>query len=177
MDSYEVLGVPVGCDAAAVHRAYRRLAKLHHPDRGGSVAAMTQVNAAYAHVLAALRQEPPRSRRDGAERPPTSPAQRRASVPWSTAAHRWFLAVRLGQWVTTIAVLAAVHAVALASGRSPSPLEGMAALLALRVLAGASPPDQSFAPLRDTAEVVILVVRIALWFGSPGPSRPDRGRR
>ena len=36
MDPYRVLGIPHGASDAVVQDAYRRLSKLHHPDRGGS---------------------------------------------------------------------------------------------------------------------------------------------
>jgi|ERR1700754_2549725 len=36
MDPYRVLGLPHGASPAVVQDAYRRLSKLHHPDRGGS---------------------------------------------------------------------------------------------------------------------------------------------
>lgn len=59
VDPYEVLGVPRGASATEVKVAYRRLAKLYHPDRYASaelpeevtvyLAAMARrVNAAYA---------------------------------------------------------------------------------------------------------------------------------
>ena len=36
MDPYRVLGLPHGDSPAVGQAAYRRLSKLHHPDRGGS---------------------------------------------------------------------------------------------------------------------------------------------
>jgi DnaJ-class molecular chaperone len=36
VDPYRVLGIPHGASPAVVQEAYRRLSKLHHPDRGGS---------------------------------------------------------------------------------------------------------------------------------------------
>jgi curved DNA-binding protein CbpA len=35
-DPYRVLGIPHGASPAVILDAYRRLSKLHHPDRGGS---------------------------------------------------------------------------------------------------------------------------------------------
>ena len=47
-DPYRVLGVPEGASLADVKRAYRLLAKRHHPDAGeGSVARFLEVQAAY----------------------------------------------------------------------------------------------------------------------------------
>lgn len=48
LDPYDVLEVSPSADARAVRAAYRRLAHLHHPDRGGSGQAMARLNAAYA---------------------------------------------------------------------------------------------------------------------------------
>lgn len=44
---WQVLGVPQNADADTIQTAYRALAKEHHPDRGGSDAAMARINAAY----------------------------------------------------------------------------------------------------------------------------------
>lgn len=44
---YELLGVSPDDDAAAIKRAYRRLAHDHHPDRGGDPARMATLNTAY----------------------------------------------------------------------------------------------------------------------------------
>ncbi len=53
-DPYRVLGLPPGSTTAEVKRAYRLLAKRHHPDAGeGSVARFLEIQAAY-EVLARL---------------------------------------------------------------------------------------------------------------------------
>ena len=41
-DPYRVLGVPPGASPEALHDAYRRLVKLHHPDRNGGSAESTR---------------------------------------------------------------------------------------------------------------------------------------
>ena len=51
-DFYAILGVPAGADAAAIQKAYRKLARKHHPDRtSGNVASelkFKEVGEAYA---------------------------------------------------------------------------------------------------------------------------------
>ncbi len=47
MNLYETLGVAPIADAAVIKAAYRRLAMLHHPDRGGNKEAMQAVQDAY----------------------------------------------------------------------------------------------------------------------------------
>jgi hypothetical protein len=44
---WEVLGVARLATAEECRHAYRRLAALHHPDRGGDATLMAQINAAY----------------------------------------------------------------------------------------------------------------------------------
>jgi hypothetical protein len=47
---HEVLGVPPDADRDTVIRAFRNLAREHHPDRGGSAASMAELNDAYTQA-------------------------------------------------------------------------------------------------------------------------------
>jgi hypothetical protein len=59
-DPHRVLGVPYGATQAVVLEAYRRLSKLHHPDReGGSNERFMEIQRAYETLRA--RPEPPGS--------------------------------------------------------------------------------------------------------------------
>jgi hypothetical protein len=65
-DPYEVLGLRPGASAQDLHDAYRRLVKLHHPDRNGGSSESTrrfqEIQAAYEEVgrrRAATRPAPP----------------------------------------------------------------------------------------------------------------------
>src|SRR3954447_930261 len=59
-DPHRVLGVPYGAPPAVVLEAYRRLSKLHHPDReGGSEERFVEIQQAYETLRA--RPEPPES--------------------------------------------------------------------------------------------------------------------
>ena len=53
-DPYRVLGVPPTASAEELHDAYRRLIKLHHPDRNGgsaeSTARFQEIQAAYEEL-------------------------------------------------------------------------------------------------------------------------------
>ena len=55
-DPYRVLGVEPGASSEELHDAYRRLVKLHHPDRNGGSAESTrrfqEIQAAYEAVRA-----------------------------------------------------------------------------------------------------------------------------
>lgn len=44
---YKVLEVPRDADERAIKKAYRRLAREHHPDKGGSEEKMTEINEAF----------------------------------------------------------------------------------------------------------------------------------
>jgi curved DNA-binding protein CbpA len=71
-DPYEVLGVKPGVSTEELHDAYRRLVKLHHPDRNGGSAEATrrfqEIQAAYEEVRSGkVRPRPaPPPRRDDA---------------------------------------------------------------------------------------------------------------
>lgn len=51
MNAYEILGVDRNHGLGEIRRAYHRLAKLHHPDRGGSVRDFVRVRRAYEELL------------------------------------------------------------------------------------------------------------------------------
>ncbi|HEY3484048.1 MAG TPA: J domain-containing protein [Ilumatobacteraceae bacterium] len=108
---YDVLGVPHGADSSTIRDAYRRLAREHHPDRGGAVSAdrMAAVNEAY-RVLGdpARRAAYDRSLRRGTTTPPqwsastgqapTAPPRpdeplTPARVPWKLMAGMFVLGV------------------------------------------------------------------------------------
>lgn len=46
-DYYKVLGVARDADAPTIKKAYRKLAKEHHPDKGGSAEKMAAINEAF----------------------------------------------------------------------------------------------------------------------------------
>lgn len=70
-DPFRVLGLSYDADVDAVRRAFRRLARQTHPDRGGSADTFHEVRVAYGALLDDL---------DGARRrwrtPPAPPASR-----------------------------------------------------------------------------------------------------
>ena len=73
-DPYKVLGVRPGASSEELHDAYRRLVKLHHPDRNGGSAESTrrfqEIQEAYETVRASPRGRPrPASR----STPPPAP--------------------------------------------------------------------------------------------------------
>jgi Protein of unknown function (DUF3631)/DnaJ domain len=56
-DYYRVLGVTKDATAEDIRRAYRRLAKEHHPDRGGDAGQFGQIRDAYAVLSDEARRE------------------------------------------------------------------------------------------------------------------------
>ena len=53
--AHRVLGLRAGADESEIRAAHRRLLAESHPDRGGSAAASTEINAARDLLLGALR--------------------------------------------------------------------------------------------------------------------------
>lgn len=51
MNPYEVLGLPLEASARQIRAAYRRLAKLHHPDHGGDPLAFARIKLAHDILL------------------------------------------------------------------------------------------------------------------------------
>ena len=68
-----------------------------------------------------------------------------------------------GQWLGCLLLLGAVHGAALVGGGACSPLEALAALLALRLHARAVPGGRSYAPLEDAVGFVLVSLRAAAW--------------
>lgn len=54
----DILGLRPGADAAQIQAAFRRAAKLHHPDAGGSAVEFARIRAAYDHLRAAPLNKP-----------------------------------------------------------------------------------------------------------------------
>lgn len=57
MDPFRVLGVEPGSDELSIRRAFRALAMVEHPDRGGDPGRMMQLTEAYTSALAAAASE------------------------------------------------------------------------------------------------------------------------
>ena len=162
MDPWRVLGVEPGADPAAVRAAYRRLAWRHNPDRGGSTARMGELNAAYALLRGASGQaRPSASRATPTARPAAGRAPLRRMLNRATA---WLVATGPGQWLGCLLLLAGVHGVAfLGSPGAGSPLEFLAALLALRLHARAVPGDRPYAPAEAVGTLLVGALRVAGW--------------
>ena len=172
MDPYRVLEVPREADGAAVRRAYHRLARRRHPDIGGTTAAMRELNAAYAAVTAA-RGPATDPRAPAGQRPDHPPAAaRRAAAPRARRPvvlppgrlRLRLTGTRSGQWVVTLALGLAVHAVAFWSAPAwaePRILELLALLLAVRSQASITPAGCTFAPPRDLCAAALAALRTA----------------
>lgn len=50
MNPFDILGIPPGSSKDVAQGAYRKLAMLHHPDRGGSETRFKEVKAAYESI-------------------------------------------------------------------------------------------------------------------------------
>ena len=49
--AYQILGIPYGSDSSTVRRQWRRLARIHHPDRGGSATDFCRIIEAYQFIV------------------------------------------------------------------------------------------------------------------------------
>ena len=78
-DPYRVLGLPRGASLDEVKRAYRRLAKQHHPDSGGqrTLARFLEIQAAYEQLVGG-----------GPGGPGVQPGSTGPRTPWSADAAR-----------------------------------------------------------------------------------------
>lgn len=161
-DPYAVLGVTRDANGQEIRRAYRRLAKRHHPDvraGGESGEQMRRVNQAWETLSdasrrarydadAAGRWSPPRAHRSAQPRPRTQ--GRPAATTWrSTWAYpggsRPFAETRRpyddradgpGFGVVMAVVIAVVAFVVLLAGIVPLPLLGFVVLIAARLIFG-----------------------------------------
>lgn len=60
MSNWEVLDIPPGSDSETIRKAYRKMALLHHPDKGGDPARFREIAEAY--VALSATSETPRGR-------------------------------------------------------------------------------------------------------------------
>jgi curved DNA-binding protein CbpA len=177
LDPSVILGVAPDADAATVRAAYRLRALEHHPDRGGSTAAMAQINAAYAWLCdparrasgheatgaGSGRRSPRGSSGAWGPTPPLArePEEPVGSVPRHGAGRTNLRSTRLvsrpGQWVATLAALAALAMVAFLGGSTA--ISAVAALLVLRVVADRRPVGVPFWPAVDVQDAVAFAVK------------------
>ena len=176
-----MLGVAPDADWAAVRRAYHRLARLHHPDVGGSTARMRELNRAYALLTERRRArstgprvaDMPTGGSTGARE--RAPAHRDRPVrdlvpPWELLAVRlraWCTSTWVGQWMVSLSMVVVIQEVArMAGAATPSLVEVVALGLALRLQAGATPTGRVFAPVRDVVRGGVVLLRALRWFAS-----------
>jgi DnaJ-class molecular chaperone len=50
-DYYIVLGVGRGATVEEIKKAFRKLAHIHHPDKGGDVEKFKEINEAYQYLM------------------------------------------------------------------------------------------------------------------------------
>ena len=58
MDYYKTLGIERGASEDDVKRAYRKLASIHHPDKGGDTAKFQEIQAAYEAITSGKADQP-----------------------------------------------------------------------------------------------------------------------
>jgi curved DNA-binding protein CbpA len=69
-EASRILGVPADAEALLVKQAYRRLAREHHPDRGGDPGTFHVLQQAYERLVDADEASPPLVARGRPSRPP-----------------------------------------------------------------------------------------------------------
>lgn len=51
MNDYNILGIPYGSSKDEIKKAFRRLAHIHHPDKGGSSQKFSEISSAYSRLM------------------------------------------------------------------------------------------------------------------------------
>jgi curved DNA-binding protein CbpA len=85
VNPYEVLGVHARADVLEIKAAYRRLARIHHPDHGGSREQMARINHAWSEISDPVRRRAvdERLERFGSRRASPGPGESRDADPGS----------------------------------------------------------------------------------------------
>lgn len=60
MNPFQILGLLVTATIDEARQAYRRLAQIHHPDKGGSTAKFQEIQGAWELIQSGWRPEPPK---------------------------------------------------------------------------------------------------------------------
>jgi len=103
--AYAALGLEPRADSAAIERAYKKLIKLHHPDReGGDAARAAEINRAYRELRGGAAKDPLEFNEDL--------PLRREEMRWVTAA--LFVAIAVAVLVLIIPITRAVAPAAVA---------------------------------------------------------------
>ncbi len=58
MNNYSILGIPNGSSKEEIKKAFRKLAHIHHPDKGGDAKKFSEINKAYLELM---KDEPEKS--------------------------------------------------------------------------------------------------------------------
>ena len=56
--AFQILGISEDTEFAAARKTYRRLVKIHHPDKGGTVGRFQKIQAAWEVIKAYYEREP-----------------------------------------------------------------------------------------------------------------------
>jgi DnaJ-class molecular chaperone len=53
-DPYQILGIKKGAGADEIRSAYKRMARTHHPDKGGDSTSFIKISVAYRQLMCEL---------------------------------------------------------------------------------------------------------------------------
>ncbi len=65
MNDYNTLGIPYGSSKDEIKKAFRRLAHIHHPDKGGSSQKFSEISSAYSRLMKEDHQPINNTKRNG----------------------------------------------------------------------------------------------------------------
>jgi curved DNA-binding protein CbpA len=87
-DCFGTLGIPVGSNEETIKNAYRKLAKTHHPDLGGSADRFVRIQRAYEALMDPAKRATASSRRSSTDSSSTGPGSSYWQS-WGTGSTWW----------------------------------------------------------------------------------------